>query len=72
MAGQSEGHIDNIRQFRRSDSRSRNVPEKEGAWPVPAQDKQTSGEGCDLTATSPLGLVENAYPSPLPTGPCRP
>jgi hypothetical protein len=41
------------------------MPESEGGWLVPTQ---TSGEGCDLTATSPPGIVENAYSSREPTG----
>ena len=41
------------------------MPESEEGWLVPTQ---TSGEGCDLTATSPPGTVENAYSSREPTG----
>jgi hypothetical protein len=41
------------------------MPESEEGWLVPTQ---TSGEGYDLTATSPPGTVENAYSSREPTG----
>ena len=45
------------------------MPESEEGRPVPTQ---TSGEGYDLTATSPPGTVENAYSSREPTGVCMP